>query len=85
MNTKLIAVAAVAALVCTIVATSGRYSKPVAIAVLTLIAAFCGFGFMASFEPGDNAVLFRILYGVFGIGSLLFIVFLILQKPDSDL
>ena len=34
---------------------------------LLLIAAFCLFGFMASFEPGPNHVYFRVGYAVVGV------------------
>jgi hypothetical protein len=39
-------------------------------AVLLMLAAFCVFGFLASFEPTDNALVFRIGYAIIGIGSL---------------
>ncbi len=35
--------------------------------VLLLIAAFCVYGFIASFEPGPYAVYFRIGYPVVGV------------------
>lgn len=39
--------------------------------VCLLIAAFCVFGFLATFEPGvKNAVMFRLVYGVVGLGCL---------------
>ncbi len=34
---------------------------------LLLIAAFCGFGFVASGEPGPNHSYFRIGYAVLGV------------------
>jgi hypothetical protein len=39
---------------------------------LLLIAGFCLFGFLASFEPGaDSSHLFKAGYGVIGVGCLL--------------
>jgi hypothetical protein len=35
-----------------------------------MIASFCAFGFLASFEPTDNAMVFRIGYAVMGISCL---------------
>ena len=48
--------------------------------ILLPIAAFCVFGFMATFEPTDRTVefmAFRIGYAVIGIGCLVGVVFLI--------
>lgn len=45
----------------------------IAAILLLLIAAFCVFGFMATFEPTDRPevfMAFRIAYGVVGIGCL---------------
>ena len=39
-------------------------------AMLLMMAAFCCFGFLASFEPTDNALVFRIAYAIIGIISL---------------
>jgi len=39
--------------------------------ILLAVAAFCGFGFLATFEPTDNAaqfMAFRIGYAVIGLG-----------------
>ena len=41
--------------------------------------AFCAFGFLATFEPTDNALVFRIGYTVFGIGCMIGVGFLITQ------
>jgi hypothetical protein len=40
--------------------------------VLLVFAAFCGYGFLASFEPmeGGSALAWKIGYGVLGLGSL---------------
>ena len=39
--------------------------------LLLLVAGFCVFGFLASFEPGaDPSHLFKAAYGVVGIGCL---------------
>ena len=39
-------------------------------AMLLMLAAFCLFGFLASFEPTDNALVFRIAYAIIGVSSL---------------
>lgn len=41
------------------------------------IAVFCGFGFMATFEPTINAIAFRIGYAVVGVGCLVGVGFFI--------
>ncbi len=38
--------------------------------LLLAVAAFCVFGFLATFEPTDNALAFRIGYTVIGVGCL---------------
>jgi hypothetical protein len=38
--------------------------------MLLMLAAFCLFGFLASFEPTDNAIVFRIGYAVIGVSCL---------------
>ena len=45
--------------------------------LLLAIAAFCVFGFMATFEPTDNALAFRIGYTVVGLGCLIGVGFLV--------
>ena len=48
--------------------------------VLLAVAAFCSFGFLATFEPTERTaqfIAFRIGYGVIGVGSLLGIVVLV--------
>jgi hypothetical protein len=48
--------------------------------LLLLVAAFCVFGFLATFEPTDNVTqftAFRIGYAVIGIGCLVGVGFLI--------
>ncbi len=50
--------------------------------LLLAVAAFCGFGFLATFEPTDNVpqfMAFRIGYGVIGLGCLVGIGFLIIN------
>jgi uncharacterized protein (TIGR03382 family) len=36
--------------------------KPIVAVALLLVAAFCLYGFIASFEPGPRAIYFRIGY-----------------------
>ena len=38
--------------------------------LLLTVAAFCGFGFLATFEPTSNAMAFRVGYIVIGLGCL---------------
>ena len=38
--------------------------------LLLAVAAFCVFGFLATFEPTDNTLAFRIGYAVIGLGCL---------------
>jgi len=39
--------------------------------LLLAVAAFCIFGFMATFEPTSNALAFRIGYTVIGLGCMI--------------
>ena len=58
----------------------------VAVVLLLPIAAFCVFGFMATFEPTDRPevfMAFRIGYGVVGIGSLVTVVALLASAIRS--
>ncbi len=48
--------------------------------LLLAVAAFCGFGFLATFERTDNVgqfMAFRIGYSVIGVGCLVGVGFLI--------
>lgn len=50
--------------------------------LLLAVAAFCGFGFLATFEPTDNVtqfMAFKIGYGLIGVGCLVSIGFLIMN------
>ena len=47
--------------------------------LLLVVAAFCGFGFLATFEPTDNALVFRVGYTVIGMGCLVGVGFLIMN------
>lgn len=38
--------------------------------LLLAVSAYCSFGFMATFEPTDNALAFRMGYTVIGLGCL---------------
>lgn len=47
-----------------------------------VVATFCGFGFVATFEPTDNAaqfMAFRIGYSVIGLGCLIGVGILIVN------
>lgn len=45
--------------------------------LLLSVAAFCVFGFLATFEPTSNAMAFRIGYTVIGLGCLVGVGFLV--------
>ncbi|TWU49315.1 hypothetical protein [Rubripirellula reticaptiva] len=50
--------------------------------LLLAVAAFCGFGFLATFEPTGNVaqfMAFRIGYTVIGLGCLVGVGFLIVN------
>ena len=50
--------------------------------LLLAVMAFCGFGFLATFEPLENpaaGIMFRIGYGVIGSAAILGIVLLIVR------
>ena len=50
--------------------------------LLLAVSAFCGFGFLATFEPLENpaaGIVFRIGYGVIGSAAILAIVLLIVR------
>lgn len=51
---------------------------------LMLVAGFCGFGFLATFEPGPNVVAWRIGYGVTGLACLAAAAWLLLgaSRPN---
>ena len=53
-------------------------------AVLLMLAAFCVFGFLASFEPTDNALVFRIGYAIIGIGCLVGAAVLVRSASRRD-
>jgi len=38
--------------------------------ILLAVAAYCLFGFLASFEPVANAITFRVFWALLGFGSL---------------
>ena len=45
--------------------------------LLLAVAAFCVFGFLATFEPTANALVFRVGYTVIGLGCLVGVGFLV--------
>jgi hypothetical protein len=58
-----------------------KYVRILLALVLLGIAAFCGFGLLATFEPTDqNVIAFRIGYGAIGIASILGAVWLVWPK-----
>lgn len=45
--------------------------KFILVAICLPIAAFCVFGFLATFEPGPRgAIFFRVVYGAIGLGCI---------------
>lgn len=54
-----------------IIASSvGQAVKPIGLTLLTLLAAFCVFGFLAAFEPGSGHLSFKLLYASAGLSCL---------------
>ena len=51
--------------------------------LLLAVAAFCVFGFLATFEPTDNAIVFRVGYTVIGIGCLVGAGFLFVNAASK--
>jgi len=47
--------------------------------VLLLLAAFCVFGFMASFEPGADPI-WKIAFSIVGVGSVIGAIWLFVKK-----
>jgi hypothetical protein len=50
--------------------------------LLLCVSAFCVFGFLASFEPGNGA-LFKIGYGALGSGCLVGAIHLLVQQRSN--
>jgi hypothetical protein len=47
---------------------------------LLSVAGFCGFGFLASFEPG-NSLLWKAGYGLLGGACLIWLIAMCRRKP----
>lgn len=45
--------------------------------ILSLITCFCVFGFMATFEPVEHALMFRVGYAAMGVASFSGAVFML--------
>ena len=54
--------------------------KLLAALALVAVAAFCGFGFLATFEPGPNVVAWRIGYSLVGLSCLAATTLLLLAR-----
>jgi hypothetical protein len=52
--------------------------------VLLCLALFCGYGFLASFEPAANAMTFRIGYAVIGLLAATGAVLPMLRMPSHE-
>jgi hypothetical protein len=48
--------------------------------LLISLAAFCGFGFLASFEPGNDPF-WKLAYGLLGSACLICLIAIWRQKP----
>ncbi|HVC94619.1 MAG TPA: hypothetical protein VND64_13050 [Pirellulales bacterium] len=59
--------------------------KKIAATVLSLlVAAYCTFGFMASFEGGaDPSHVFKVGYAVVGVGGLVAAILYAIRKPSA--
>ena len=72
----------VAASVCVVMARRLNTAiRIVAALAFAPVALFCMFGFAASMEPGDNHVVWRVVYLVVFLACLLAIGRLVLAKP----
>lgn len=56
-----------------------------AVIALLLLFLFCLFGFLASFEPTDNAIYFRIGYGTVGLMSLATMLIQLLPRSNDTM
>ena len=52
--------------------------------VLMCFAAFCAFGFLASFEPVEDAMVWRTSYGLLCVGSMFGALRLVLRRSATD-
>ena len=72
----------IAASVCVVMARRLHTAiRIVAALAFAPVALFCMFGFAASMEPGDNHVVWRVVYLVVFLACLLAIGRLVLAKP----
>lgn len=52
--------------------------------ILVALAAFCLFGFLASFEPGvKSAMMFRFVYAIAGIACLAGVGWIVLRRNHT--
>ncbi|MCB9922574.1 MAG: hypothetical protein H6822_10350 [Planctomycetaceae bacterium] len=51
--------------------------------LLFAVAAFCVFGFLATFEPTSNAMVFRVGYSVIGLGCIAGVILLIVNAAKK--
>lgn len=58
------------------------YDRRSLIGICSLMAMFCGYGFIAAGEPGPNHAAFRVGYAAAGIICLVLIVVLLRKKHD---
>ena len=84
MSTTLAIVSLVLIAVCIGSFFVGRLAKPVGVIMLAAITFFCGYGFLATFEPGPGHLAFRVLYAVCGVASVLAGVYLVTKKPHTS-
>ena len=52
--------------------------------VLLVFALFCIFGFLASFEPANNAIIWRIGYATIGLAAFAGVIWLTLVCGRRD-
>jgi len=48
---------------------------------ITALLAFCAFGFLHSFEPGDGAMAWRVTYSMIGTLCLVALALLLRRRP----
>lgn len=84
MSSSLILVPIVVVVLIVFAFMGGEQMRVLRIALLAGLAAFCGFGFLAAFEPSEHAALFRILYGVTGTVALAGITLLVARRSRQS-
>ena len=84
MSSSLILIPIVVVALIVVAVIGGERLRALRMALLAGLAAFSGFGFLASFEPTEHAALFRILYGLTGMAALIGMGLLVARRPRQS-